>query len=87
VEGRGHLVIGAIFVRRQQRAAHPLVDVRLFRSAGFSSAIGALLAAVFVIDGTFLFAPHHPAARAPHRRSPKPAQSLAARSGSPFSAA
>jgi MFS transporter, DHA2 family, multidrug resistance protein len=49
------LLAGALFIRRQHVLAHPLVDVRLFRSAAFSSAIGAMLAAVFVIDGTFLF--------------------------------
>jgi len=46
---------GATFVRRQLLLADPLVDLRLFRSAAFSSAIGSMLAAVFVIDGTFLF--------------------------------
>jgi MFS transporter, DHA2 family, multidrug resistance protein len=49
------LSAGAVFVRRQRVLADPLVDVRLFRSPGFSSAIGAMVAAVFVIDGTFLF--------------------------------
>ena len=46
---------GAVFVRRQQLVSDPLVDVGLFRSAAFSSAIGAMVAAVFVVDGTFLF--------------------------------
>jgi DHA2 family multidrug resistance protein-like MFS transporter len=49
------LVAGTAFVRRQRVLADPLVDLRLFRSAAFSSAIGSMLAAVFVIDGTFLF--------------------------------
>jgi MFS transporter, DHA2 family, multidrug resistance protein len=49
------LLAGAVFVRRQHVLAHPLVEIRLFRSAAFSSAIGAMLASVFVIDGTFLF--------------------------------
>jgi DHA2 family multidrug resistance protein-like MFS transporter len=49
------LLGGAVFVRRQQVLTDPLVDVRLFRSPAFSSAIGAMIAAVFVIDGTFLF--------------------------------
>jgi DHA2 family multidrug resistance protein-like MFS transporter len=48
------LAAGAVFLRRQHVLAHPLVEVRLFHSAAFSSAIGAMLAAVFVIDGTFL---------------------------------
>jgi MFS transporter, DHA2 family, multidrug resistance protein len=49
------LAASAAFVRRQQIVADPLVDLRLIRSPAFSSALGAMLAAVFVIDGTFLF--------------------------------
>jgi MFS transporter, DHA2 family, multidrug resistance protein len=49
------LVASAAFVRRQRDIPVPLVDLRLFRSAPFSSAIASMLAAVFVIDGTFLF--------------------------------
>jgi MFS transporter, DHA2 family, multidrug resistance protein len=49
------LAAGAAFVRRQHVLADPLVDLRLFGSPAFSSALGAMLAAVFVIDGTFLF--------------------------------
>jgi DHA2 family multidrug resistance protein-like MFS transporter len=49
------LAAGAAFVRRQHTVADPLVDVRLLRSAAFSSAVGSMVAAVFVIDGTFLF--------------------------------
>jgi DHA2 family multidrug resistance protein-like MFS transporter len=46
---------GAIFVRRQCVLADPLIDIRLFRSAAFNSALGSMLVAVFVIDATFLF--------------------------------
>src|SRR6266542_1760360 len=46
---------GTAFVRRQHLLPEPLLDLRLFRSSAFGSAIGAMLAAVFVIDGTFLF--------------------------------
>ena len=49
------LAAGTAFVRRQQVLPDPLLDPRLFRSAAFSSALGSMLAAVFVIDGTFLF--------------------------------
>src|ERR671930_1303533 len=49
------LVAGAVFLRRQQVVADPLLDIGLFRSAAFSTAIGSMVAAVFVIDGTFLF--------------------------------
>jgi len=49
------LAAGAAFVRRQQILPDPLIDLRLFRTPAFSSALGSMLAAVFVIDGTFLF--------------------------------
>jgi DHA2 family multidrug resistance protein-like MFS transporter len=58
-EALAALVVGlaasAAFVRRQRVLADPLLDLRLFRSPALSSALGSMLAAVFVIDGTFLF--------------------------------
>jgi MFS transporter, DHA2 family, multidrug resistance protein len=58
-QAAGALAVGlgtsAAFVRRQRLLAHPLIDLRLFRSPALSSALGAMLASVFVIDGTFLF--------------------------------
>jgi DHA2 family multidrug resistance protein-like MFS transporter len=49
------VLVGAMFVRRQQRLVYPLVDVRLFSRASFSSAFAALLVSVFIIAGTDLF--------------------------------
>jgi MFS transporter, DHA2 family, multidrug resistance protein len=49
------VLVGALFVRRQQRLDYPLVDVRLFGQASFSSAFVALLMSVFIIGGTDLF--------------------------------
>jgi DHA2 family multidrug resistance protein-like MFS transporter len=49
------LIAGAIFVRRQRTLSDPLIDLALFRSAPFSTALAAMYAAVFVIDGIFLF--------------------------------
>ena len=49
------LAIGAAFLRRQQRSASALVDLRLFRSAMFVAALAALFVSVFVISGTDLF--------------------------------
>lgn len=49
------LIAGGVFVRRQKVLSDPLVDVGLFRSAAFASTLASMLAAVFVIDGTFLF--------------------------------
>src|SRR6266542_3948385 len=45
------VVLGATFVRRQQRLADPLVDLRLFRSPAFSAAL-----AVFVLNAFVMFA-------------------------------
>jgi MFS transporter, DHA2 family, multidrug resistance protein len=49
------LLTSAAFIRRQRLLTHPLMDLRLFRSPALSSALGSMLASVFVIDGTFLF--------------------------------
>ena len=49
------VLIGALFLRRQQHLDYPLVDVRLFARASFSSAFAALLVSVFIIAGTDLF--------------------------------
>jgi len=48
-------LIGAAFVRHQQRLDYPLVDVRLFRLPYFSAAFAAMFVSVFVIAGTDLF--------------------------------
>jgi len=48
-------VIGAVFLHRQRRLASPLVDLSLFRSAMFVTALAAMFASVFVIAGTDLF--------------------------------
>jgi MFS transporter, DHA2 family, multidrug resistance protein len=46
---------GAVFVRRQHRLADPLLDLRLFRSAAFSTALTTNLLSFFVGFGTLLF--------------------------------
>ncbi len=47
--------LAAVFVRRQQELEHPLVDIRLFRSAAFTTAVAAMCAAVFLVAGTDFF--------------------------------
>jgi MFS transporter, DHA2 family, multidrug resistance protein len=47
--------VGVLFVRRQQRLADPLLDLRLFRSASFSVALASYTVASFVTFGVFLF--------------------------------
>jgi MFS transporter, DHA2 family, multidrug resistance protein len=49
------LGVGSVFVRRQRRLTYPLLDLRLFSSAAFSTSIAAICAAVFVMGGIFLF--------------------------------
>ncbi|MEU8636188.1 MFS transporter [Amycolatopsis sp. NPDC048633] len=48
-------VSGILFVRRQRRAANPLIDVTLFRNAAFSGAVLASFVAVFALMGLLFF--------------------------------
>jgi MFS transporter, DHA2 family, multidrug resistance protein len=47
--------VGLLFVRRQQTLADPLIDLRLFRSRTFSTALAAITSTFAVMFGTFLF--------------------------------
>jgi DHA2 family multidrug resistance protein-like MFS transporter len=47
--------LGAVFARRQLRIASPLIDLRLFRSAVFSTTIGANVIGALVQYGIYLF--------------------------------
>ena len=49
------VVVGVVFVRRQPRLAHPLIDLRLFRSATFSTALATYLLGTFAVFGGFVF--------------------------------
>ncbi len=49
------LAIGVAFVRRQQRLADPLLDLRLFRVPAFSAALTTNVLSFFVGFGTLLF--------------------------------
>jgi len=49
------LVIGTLFVRRQQRLADPMIDLRLFRRPLFSAALCVNIIGVFAAFGSFLF--------------------------------
>jgi DHA2 family multidrug resistance protein-like MFS transporter len=48
------LIAGAVFLRRQQRLADPLVDLRLFQIPSFSSALAVNLLGLLAFDGAFL---------------------------------
>ncbi|MEO6310583.1 MAG: MFS transporter, partial [Leifsonia sp.] len=48
------LLAGYLFVRRQSRLSHPMLDLRLFRIGAFSGAIGVnLLSVVALVGGLF----------------------------------
>ena len=45
---------GVVFVRRQQRLADPLIDLRLFRVPAFSASLGTYMMSIFVLFGVWL---------------------------------
>ena len=49
------LAVGALFVRRQHKLAHPLIDLQLFRSLAFNVSLAGYTLATFVGFGIFLF--------------------------------
>jgi MFS transporter, DHA2 family, multidrug resistance protein len=49
------LIVGYVFVRRQQRLADPLIDLRLFHTPAFSTSLAAYTFAIFIALGMFLF--------------------------------
>ncbi len=50
------LVLGGVFWGRQKTIKHPLINIRLFHSARFNTALTALLFALFTWAGIYLFA-------------------------------
>ena len=53
--GVGGALAAAGFVRRQWRAASPLIDVRLFARPAFTGAVGIYLLAAFALSGLLFF--------------------------------
>ena len=49
------VAIGALFVRRQRRLVHPLIDLGLFAVPAFSAALATNTLSFFVMFGVFLF--------------------------------
>ena len=49
------VLVGVTFVRRQPKLTHPLIDLRLFRSASFSTALATYLLGTFAVFGGFVF--------------------------------
>ena len=44
-----------LFVRRQRRATHPMIDVELFRNGAFSGAVSVNFISVFAMSGALFF--------------------------------
>jgi DHA2 family multidrug resistance protein-like MFS transporter len=53
------VVLGTVFVRRQQRLADPLIDLRLFRIPAFSASLVTYALVILVLFGGFLFLPQY----------------------------
>jgi MFS transporter, DHA2 family, multidrug resistance protein len=49
------IVAGILFVRRQKKLAHPLIDLRLFRAPAFTVSIAIYTLGTFVAFGPFVF--------------------------------
>jgi MFS transporter, DHA2 family, multidrug resistance protein len=49
------LVVGALFLRRQRRLAHPLIDLRLFGVPAFSASLATYTLGTFVAFGAYIF--------------------------------
>jgi DHA2 family multidrug resistance protein-like MFS transporter len=49
------VVVGGLWVRRQQRLADPMIDVGLFRIRAFNSALAVNFLSIFTMVGYFLF--------------------------------
>ncbi|MFV2120498.1 MFS transporter, partial [Streptomyces sp. Act-28] len=56
----GPLLVGAVllvlFVRRQRRRAHPLIDVRMFSRVAFTTSVGCIVLAMLALVGLELIA-------------------------------
>lgn len=53
------IALGAVFVRRQGRLANPLIDLQLFRSPKFTSALATYGLGILLVFGGFLFLPQY----------------------------
>ena len=51
----GGVVVGAVWARRQQKLADPMIDLALFRAPAFNAALATNFLAIFVAVGYFLY--------------------------------
>lgn len=55
----GGVLFGVLFLRRQRKLTHPLLDLALFRTPAFSASLAIYSLGVFVAFGTFIFSAQH----------------------------
>lgn len=48
-------LVGIVFVRRQKKLEHPLIELQLFRSRTFTSALATYMIGTFAFFGSFVF--------------------------------
>ena len=53
---RGRALLVALFVRRQRRRTHPLIDMRMFARRAFSTSVGCIVLAMLALVGLELIA-------------------------------
>jgi MFS transporter, DHA2 family, multidrug resistance protein len=51
----GGLLVGIVFVRRQQSLADPLIDLRLFRTRALTASLATYMLATFAVFGPYVF--------------------------------
>ncbi|ASU83725.1 MFS transporter [Nocardiopsis gilva YIM 90087] len=49
------LALGAVFLHRQRKVDHPMIDLHLFRARAFSASLGAVTLAMFAMFGAMFF--------------------------------
>jgi MFS transporter, DHA2 family, multidrug resistance protein len=49
------VLVGYDFVRRQPKLTHPLIDLELFRSGAFSTALATYMIGTFAVFGAYVF--------------------------------
>jgi DHA2 family multidrug resistance protein-like MFS transporter len=49
------VLVGVVFVRRQRKLEHPLIELQLFRSRTFTAALATYMIATFAAFGAFVF--------------------------------
>jgi DHA2 family multidrug resistance protein-like MFS transporter len=49
------VIVGIVFVRRQRKLEHPLIELQLFKSRTFTAALGTYMVGTFALFGSFVF--------------------------------